>query len=175
MVSTAFSAYVSSPLYSSFGKSVSLALAFNITGRTADNLSGSDDYVAAASPDAVLGIASPRTFGSRYDVNYSSDNYIIELRTPIEDSRFFMVFTPGNTTVISSKIESLKVSGILAKTFGDFRIVQPDALDIFFRANYNDVNILGRLQLGPGFRKIGIRNDGVDSKGVTNVTVELIK
>jgi len=175
MVSTAFSAYVSSPSYSSFGKSVSLNLAFNITGRTADSISGSNDYVAAASPDAVLGIASPRAFGSRYDVNYSSDNYIIELRTPIEDSRFFMAFTPGNSTVISGKTESLKVSGILAKTFGDFRLVQPDALDVFFRVSYSDVNILGRLQLGPGFRRIGIRNDGVDSKGVTNVTIELIK
>lgn len=174
LAGTAFSAYVQSSLYPSFGKSVSLGLAFNITGRTTDNLSGSNDYVAAASPDAVLGIASPRAFGSRYDVNYSSDNYVIELRTPLEDSRFFLVFTPGNTTVITGRIESLKLQ-MPARTFGDLKILQPEAVDIFLRVDYSNVNILGRLQLGPGSRRISIKNDGTDKKGVTNVSMELVR
>ncbi len=166
---------VSSSSYSTFGKSVSLVLAFNITGRNSDNLSGSNDYVAAASPNAVLGITSSKTFGTRFDRNYSSDNYAIEMKTPLEDSRFFMVFTPGNSTVISNKIENLKINGILSKTFGDFHLVQPDALDIFLRVAYSDINILGRLQLGPGSRKIDIKNEGVDNKGITNITLGLIK
>lgn len=173
MAGVAFSAYSASSSYSAFGKAVSLNLAFNITGRTADNLTGANDYVAASSPDVALGITGARTFGTRYDVNYSSDEYIIELRKSLADSRFLLVFTAGNSTVISGRTESVKYR-LPARTFGDFNTTPQNEVGIFLRLEYRDVNLLGRVYLGPGSRKLEIKNEGRDDKGVTNVSIGVI-
>lgn len=171
----AFAAYTSSSAYATFGKSVSLNLAFNISGRAADNLANSNDFVAASSSNLVLGITSPNAFGTRYDVNYSSNEYIIEARNPIKEARFFLVFTLGNSGSITSKIDSLRLYGIIGKTFGDFNLTAPKQSDIFLRLDYRDVNILSRIYLGPGDRKIEIRSEGKDDKGVNNVSIQTIK
>lgn len=173
LIGIAFAPYTTSSAYSTFGKSVSLNLAFNISGRAADNLTNGNDFVAASSSTLVLGIAA-NAFGTRYDVNYSSDEYIIESRTPLRDARFFLAFTRGNSSAITSKLDSVK-SGIVGRTFGDFNLTIPRQFDIFLRLEYRDVNILNRMRLGPGSRKIEIRNEGMDDKEVTNVTLDVIR
>lgn len=173
MAGMAFSAYVQSPSYNTLGRSVSISMSFNITGRTSDNLTGSNDFVAASSPNAVLALVSTG-FGTRYDVDYSSDEYAIESRAPAGSARFFLVFAPGNSTVVSGKIESLKIKPLPGRTFGSRSITEPESREIFLRLEYRDVNILNRLRLGPGSRKIEIRNEG-SSNGITNVSIEALK
>lgn len=163
-----------SPAYSTFGRSVSLNLAFNITSRTDDTLSSSNDYAASSTGNVVLGLVSPTAFGTRYDTGYSSNEYIIEMRKPLKEGRFFLVFTRGDPSALTSKIESLRVRGMAGRTFGDFNMTAPEKMDIFLRAEYRDVNILNRVYITPGNRKIAIKNEGVDDKGVTNVSIEAI-
>jgi hypothetical protein len=155
------SAYVASPLYSTDGSSVSMTLALAAGG----NVTGSDDFAAYSSNGAVLALASPRAFGTRYDAG------MIELRKP-RTERFFLVFTRGDSQTIAGKMESLRLNRMVGSTFGDLEARQADSSPVFLRLEYSDVNILNSAYLGPGSRSIRIRNDGFDG-AVTNISFEV--
>lgn len=159
----------------SLGKTVQLNLAFSI-GAKDDNLTVGADFVSAQDSSVTLSIVSSGTATSAGNITgYSSAEYMLQLTQATDSNRFLIAFTNGTNQTIINKINLLGSKKILSKTFGDLTMKIPGSFFVFLRLEYDYVDLISRTRWSANPFQLIIRNEGPNDRGITQVSMELVK
>ena len=159
---------VTSPGFPTFGRSVTMNLAFHIgDNKNDDTITYTDNYISSHDAGVVLALVSNAAFGTRF--SELSEDYLLEMRQPL-DNRFYLTFTKGNNQTIANKTKYV----IVPRTFGNLAM-PPGQFPLYLRLEYSDIDIINRVRWERGYREIIISNEGKNEKGQHIVSIELIK
>ena len=136
-----------------FGRSITMNLVFHIGNSDDDIITSSDNYISSEDSGKVLAIVSESAFGTRFE--HYVDDYSLELRQPLSNNRFFLVFTKGDNRTISRG--TIK-NGILQNRFGDLDYKKPDTFPLFLRLEYYGIDLINKARWIAGARELLIRN-----------------
>jgi len=150
----------------SFGSSVTMNLVLHIGNSDDDDIiTSSDSYIALEDSNKVIALLSKSAFGTRFE-HYAND-YSLEIRQPLSENRFFLVFTKGDNKTITDKIEA--IDDIPQNRFGDLIYIKPSVIQLFLRLEYYGINLISKARWISGARELLLRNDG------KNITIEVIR
>jgi hypothetical protein len=160
---------VTSPGFNAFGRSVTMNFAFHMgNSKNNDTLTYTDHYISSNDAGVVLALVANTAFGTAF--SELPDDYMLEMRQPLENNRFFLAFTKGDNQTIENKAN---ISGIIPKTFGELTKL-PTSFPVYLRLEYSNIDIISRIRWGPGSREIIIKNEG-DSGNMHRISIGLIK
>jgi hypothetical protein len=145
-----FSAVVIADFYS-FGRSVTMNLTITIGNRSVDS---SGNYISAEGSGSIIALASKHAFGTRFDSSTGS----MQMRLPLNNNRFFLVFTKGSNETIAE--ESGKIDELPQNRFGELDYSKPSVFTIFLRLEYYSLDLISKARFKAG--ELLIRNeDGI--------------
>jgi hypothetical protein len=148
----------------SFGRSITMNLVLHIGNSDDDDIiTSSDNYISAQESGKVIAIVSESAFGTRLE--HYADDYLLQIRQPLSNSRFFLVFTKGDNRTISRT-----VTDIVQNRFGEHNYTKPGVFPLFLRLEYYGIDLISKARWTAGQRELLIRNNG-DKK----ITIEVIE
>ncbi|MBI2076719.1 MAG: hypothetical protein HYT72_05730 [Candidatus Aenigmarchaeota archaeon] len=157
------------------GKTVQLNLAFSI-GAKDDNLTVGNGFVSAQDSNVTLSIVSSGTATSAGNITaYSATEYMLQLTQATDNNRFLIAFTNGTNQTIINKLNLLGSKKILSRAFGDLPAKIPESFFVFLRLEYDDVDIISRTRWSANPFQLIIRNEGLNDRGIAQVSMELVK
>ncbi|MFH0832701.1 MAG: hypothetical protein V1900_03220 [Candidatus Aenigmatarchaeota archaeon] len=161
--------------FSTFGRSVTMNLAFHIADNKSDDIILiNDSYVLAEDNGTVLALLSSGTvFGTR-NTSYNASENLFEAKQSL-DNRFLLVFTSGNNQTILSKLNLIGEKKIPAKTLGNLSYYSPSSFPLYLRLDYSDVDIISKLHWPSGAREIIIKNEGKNAQGLPKIGITVSK
>jgi hypothetical protein len=139
----------------SFGRSVTANLVLHIGNSDDDDIiSSTYKYISVEDSDRVLALVSENAFGTvaeRY-----TDDYSLAMRLPLNNNRFFLVFTRGDNKTISEK----ELDTLPQNRFGELAYAKPLAFPLFLRLEYYGIDLVNKARLIKGARELLIKNEG---------------
>jgi hypothetical protein len=159
------------------GRTVYLNLVFHIGSSKGDDVYryGKSYFASYDSSGVVLGIASSGSaIGIMMNKTYNSSDAMVNVYQSLENNRFIIAFTKGDSGTILGKLYQLGSRKIPSKTFGLFTTAAPASFPISLELDYDDIDITSRTSWS-GSGSLIIKNNGRTSLGLPNITIEVVK
>ena len=163
-------AEVTSSGFNTTVNTVGLRLGFNIDNKTNDAITTSNQYITSEGSGITVAITSSGGLGTKSDIDFSTNDYSIELRDKI-DNRFIISFVNGSSNDVTDKLDSFPNRQIPTFAFGTLAYNIPPLFPLFFRLDYDSINIISRLRIPTGVSKILISNLGKDSRDLNQISM----
>ncbi len=145
-----FSAIVIADFYS-FGRSVTMNLTITIGNKSVES---SGNYISAEDSGKVIALVSESAFGTRFDTDS------MQMRLPLSNNRFFLVFTSGSNGTIARKLDT--INELPQNRFGELEYSRPAIFPVFLRLEYYSLDLISKARWVGGSRELLIRNeDGI--------------
>ena len=158
-----------------FGRSVTMNLAFAIGNKSKDVLQFSSNYSASENfrNGTVVGIVASgsRAFTGRINNSYSAAANSIAVLQSADKDKFLLVITNGSLSEISSKIGFLGNGRVLGSAFGVMQRTSATSFPLYIVAEYDDIDI-GNSTAFSGAGELLLRSWGPVPDGRANVTLE---
>jgi hypothetical protein len=131
-----FSAIVIADFYS-FGRSVTMNLSIDTSNRSVES---SGNYISAEGSGSVIALVSGSAFGTRFDSSTGS----MQMKLPLSNNRFFLVFTSGSNETIAKELG--KIDELPQNRFGELEYSRPSLFSIFLRLEYYYLDITSKAR-----------------------------
>jgi len=122
----------------------------------------SKKYITSQNGNLVAGLvfAGSHFYNISLDANYSSTDYLFQLRQSARDNKVLIPLTNGTWNNIDDKIMEVDQDKLIGTTFGDFSVSQPNSAWTYLALIYDDINLTKNIRLGTGSHEIFIKNTG---------------
>ena len=132
-------------------------------------------YISSNNTSSLTGLASAgRLLYIKMNNSWNSTHYLFQMAQDSQDNRFLIIATNGTTSDIDDKLSMIDNSRMIAMTVGRFAISTASSFPTFIRLEYANIDIDIR-SFWSGSGQLRIINRGVTSRGIPNVTIELVK
>jgi hypothetical protein len=140
----------------SFGRSITMNFSITMGNKSVES---SGNYISAEDSGSVIALVSGSAFGTRFDTGS------LQMRLPLSNNRFFLVFTSGSNRTIARKLDAI---GELPQTrFGDLEYSRPAVFPVFLRLEYCSLDLVSKARWVSGAVELLIRNeDGISMEVV---------
>ena len=122
----------------------------------------SKKYITSQNGNLVVGLvfAGSHFYNISLDANYSSTDYLFQLRQSARDNKVLIPLTNGTWNNIDDKIMEVDQDKLIGTTFGDFSVSQPNSVWTYLALIYDDINLTKNIRWGAGSHEIFIKNTG---------------
>ena len=130
-----FSAIAIADFYS-FGRSVTMNLSIDTSNRSVES---SENYISAEGSGSVIALVSEHAFGTRFDTGS------MQMKLPLNNNRFFLVFTSGSNETIAEELNA--IDDLPQNRFGKLEYSVPSIFSIFLRLEYYTLDLISKARI----------------------------
>ena len=131
-------------------------------------------YVSANNTTTTAAIVSAGTLlNIRINNTYNRTHYLLQMTQSSEKNRFLITVTNGTYSDIEDRLEMIAATRMVSSTFGKFILQAPASFMTFIRLEYTNIDITGLTEWS-GIGQLRIKNIGLTTRNLPNVTVEVI-
>lgn len=132
-------------------------------------------YILSNNTTSLTALVSAGTLlNARVNSSYNSTHYLFQMTQSSEDNRFLLAATNGTYADVDNKLDMIDNIRMVSSTFGRFVVTLPNSFPTFVRLEYSNIDISGRA-FWSGVGQLRIRNNGMTSRNIPNVTIELVR
>ncbi|MFA4820315.1 MAG: LamG domain-containing protein [Candidatus Aenigmatarchaeota archaeon] len=135
----------------------------------------SKKYISSSQGNTTAALVPAGTLlNARVNNTYNSTHYLFQATQDSTDNRFLFAVTNGSYTNVEDRLSMVDAFRMVSSTFGNFIATAPTVFPLFIRLEYTNIDIDNRADWS-GVGQLRIRNNGVTSRNLPNLTLEVVR